>query len=206
MLSINMDDVMNVISSIQSYLIAAAVLLVAFIIVMILAGKIAKPARGKVRGAAAIAILAGLCVIVNMICTGPMSTMLDLISGSGTITDETSAEAQDLAVSIGEEGIVLLNNDDNLLPLASGDKLNVFGWASINPILGGAGSGALNDAYPTTDILTSLADAVPDIVVYLDLYLTIENAKLFLYSSILSFTFSGLYLISTSKLYSIIKL
>ena len=38
MLSINMDDVMNVISSIQSYLIAAAVLLVAFIIVMILAG------------------------------------------------------------------------------------------------------------------------------------------------------------------------
>ena len=159
MLSINMDDVMNVISSIQSYLIAAAVLLVAFIIVMILAGKIAKPARGKVRGAAAIALLAGLCVIVNMICTGPMSTMLDLISGSGTITDETSAEAQDLAVSIGEEGIVLLNNDDNLLPLASGDKLNVFGWASINPILGGAGSGALNDAYPTTDILTSLADA-----------------------------------------------
>ena len=159
MLSINMDDVKNVISSIQSYLIAAAVLLVAFIIVMILAGKIAKPTRGKVRGAAAIALLAGLCVIVNMICTGPMSTMLDLISGSGTITDETSAEAQDLAVSIGEEGIVLLNNDDNLLPLTSGDKLNVFGWASINPILGGAGSGALNDAYPTTDILTSLADA-----------------------------------------------
>ena len=159
MLSINMDDVMNVISSIQSYLIAAAVLLVAFIIVMILAGKIDKPTRGKVRGAAAIALLAGLCVIVNMICTGPMSTMLDLISGSGTITDETSAEAQELAVSIGEEGIVLLNNDDNLLPLASGDKLNVFGWASINPILGGAGSGALNDAYPTTDILTSLADA-----------------------------------------------
>ena len=159
MLSINMDDVMNVISSIQSYLIAAAVLLVAFIIVMILAGKIAKPTRGKVRGAAAIALLAGLCVIVNMICTGPMSTMLDLISGSGTITDETAAEAQELAVSIGEEGIVLLNNDDNLLPLASGDKLNVFGWASINPILGGAGSGALNDAYPTTDILTSLADA-----------------------------------------------
>ena len=47
MLSINMDDVMNVISSIMSLLIAAAVLLVAFIIVMILAGKIAKPTRGK---------------------------------------------------------------------------------------------------------------------------------------------------------------
>ncbi|MDO4804239.1 MAG: glycoside hydrolase family 3 N-terminal domain-containing protein [Lachnospiraceae bacterium] len=159
MLSINMDDVMNVISSIQSYLVAAAVLLVAFIIVMILAAKIAKPTRGKVRGAALIALLAGLCIIVNLICTGPMNTMLDLISGSGTITDETSEEAQALAVEIGEEGIVLLNNDKNLLPLANDAKLNVFGWASINPILGGAGSGALNDAYPTTDILTSLADA-----------------------------------------------
>ena len=159
MLAINMDDVMNVISSIQSYLIAAAVLLVACIIVMILAGKIAKPTRGKVRGAAGIALLAGLCVIINMICTGPMSTMLDLISGSGTITDATSEEAQELAVQIGEEGIVLLNNDDKLLPLAGGAKLNVFGWASTSPILGGAGSGALNDAYPTTDILTSLADA-----------------------------------------------
>ena len=46
------------------------------------------------------------------------------------------------AVQIGEEGIVMLENDDSTLPLASGAKLNVFGWASINPILGGAGSGA----------------------------------------------------------------
>ena len=159
MLSINMDDVMNVISSIQSYLVAAGVIFVAGILLLILAGLISKKNAGKIRGLAGIGLLAGLCVIVNMICTGPMSTMLDLISGSGTITDETSEEAQALAVEIGEEGIVLLNNDEDLLPLAQGAKLNVFGWASTKPILGGAGSGALNDAYPTTDILTSLADA-----------------------------------------------
>ena len=159
MLSINMDDVMNVINSIQSYLVAAGVILVAGLLLLILAGMISKKHAGKIRGVAGIGLLAGLAVVVNMICTGPMSTMLDLISGSGTITEATSDEAQELAVSIGEEGIVLLNNDDDLLPLASGSKLNVFGWASTKPILGGAGSGALNDAYPTTDILTSLADA-----------------------------------------------
>lgn len=159
MLSINMDDVMNVISSIQSYLVAAGVIFVVGILLLILAGLISKKNAGKIRGLAGIGLLAGLCVIVNMICTGPMSTMLDLISGSGTITEATSEEAQALAVEIGEEGIVLLNNDDDLLPLAGGSKLNVFGWASTKPILGGAGSGALNDAYPTTDILTSLADA-----------------------------------------------
>ena len=159
MLSINMDDVMNVINSIKSYLVAAGVILVAGLLLLILAGMISKKHAGKIRGVAGIGLLAGLAVVVNMICTGPMSTMLDLISGSGTITEATSEEAQELAVSIGEEGIVLLNNDDDLLPLASGSKLNVFGWASTKPILGGAGSGALNDAYPTTDILTSLADA-----------------------------------------------
>ncbi len=159
MLSINMDDVMNVINSIQSYLVAAGVILVAGLLLLILAGMISKKHAGKIRGVAGIGLLAGLAVVVNMICTGPMSTMLDLISGSGTITEETSDAAQELAVTIGEEGIVLLNNDDDLLPLASGSKLNVFGWASTKPILGGAGSGALNDAYPTTDILTSLADA-----------------------------------------------
>ena len=154
-----MDDVMNVINSIQSYLVAAGVILVAGVLLLILAGMISKKHAGKIRGVAGIGLLAGLAVVVNMICTGPMSTMLDLVSGSGTIDTATSDEAAELAVTIGDEGIVLLNNEDDLLPLAEGAKLNVFGWASTKPILGGAGSGALNDAYPTTDILSSLAEA-----------------------------------------------
>ena len=43
--------------------------------------------------------------------------------------------------------------------MASGSKLNVFGWASTNPCYGGTGSGALNTAYPVTDLLTGLHDA-----------------------------------------------
>lgn len=159
MLSINMSDVMNVISSIRFHLIAIGIIVAAAIIVQIAVLKMAKPKKRLIRGTAFVAAIAGIAIVVNMICTGPMSTMLDLVSGSGTISDDTSDKAKDVAKEIAEEGIVMLKDDDNILPMASGDKLNVFGWASTNPILGGAGSGALNDAYDTIDILQSLKDA-----------------------------------------------
>ncbi|MBE5835037.1 MAG: beta-glucosidase [Butyrivibrio sp.] len=159
MLAINWDDVINVLTSIRPYLIAIGIILAVWLVITIAVMKLQNPLKRRVRGCALIAMLVGVAISVNMICTGPMSTMLDLISGSGTISDETSDEAKDLAVEIAEEGIALLENDDNLLPVASGTKLNVFGWASTNPILGGAGSGALNDAYDTVSILQSLADA-----------------------------------------------
>lgn len=158
MLSINMDDVMNVITSIRGYLIAIGIIIAAAIVISIAVMKLRKSTKKLIRGSALIAAILGVCICVNMICTGPMKTMLDLVSGSGTIEEETSKAAGDLAKEIGEEGIVLLKDDDAVLPLQTG-KLNVFGWASTKPILGGAGSGALNDAYPTTDILQSLADA-----------------------------------------------
>lgn len=159
MLSINWDDVVKVLESMQSQLIAIGVILALAIIITIATIKMAKRTGKLTRAITWIAAICGVVTCLNLIATGPMSTMLSLVTGRGTITDETSAEAKDLAVKIGEEGIALLQNNDQNLPLASGSKLNVFGWGSTNPILGGAGSGALNDAYPTVDILQSLADA-----------------------------------------------
>ena len=158
MLSINMSDVMNVINTIKTYLIAIGVIILAAIIIQIAVSKMAKQGKRLIRGTAFIAALAGICVCVNMICTGPMSTMLDLVSGSGTITEETSSEASALAIEIAEEGTMLLENK-GILPLAEGTKLNVFGWASTNPMLGGGGSGALNEAYDSVSLLQSLKDA-----------------------------------------------
>ena len=153
MLAINWDDVVNVLTTIRPYLIAIGIILAVWLVITIAVMKLKNPLKRRVRGGALVAMLVGVAISVNLICTGPMSTMLDLVSGSGTISDATSDEAMDLAVEIAEEGIALLENDDNILPLASGTKLNVFGWASTNPILGGAGSGALNDAYDTVSIL-----------------------------------------------------
>ena len=159
MLAINWDDVIKVLTSMRPHLIAIGVILALAIIISIAVIKMQKPKKKLTRSITWTAALVAIVTTINMICTGPMSTMLSLVTGRGTITEDTSKSAQDLAVQIGEEGIALLQNDDKQLPLASGSKLNVFGWASINPILGGAGSGSLNDAYATVGILQSLKDA-----------------------------------------------
>ena len=159
MLSINMDDVYQVLNNVKGYLIAFGVVLVLAIILMIAAAKIKKPAKQLVRGNAGIAILLALLIVVNLILTGPMSTLVDLVSGGGQIEAETSAKATELVSEITQEGVVLAKNVDGVLPVVSGSKLNVFGWSSTNPCYGGTGSGALNTAYPTVDLLQGLADA-----------------------------------------------
>ena len=159
MLSINLDDVMQVLTNVRSYLIAFGVVLALAIIVMVAVRKLPKAKKKMIRAQSGLAILLALTIVVNLICTGPMSTMLDLVSGEGSISEETSAEATELVNEITAEGVVLAKDEDNVLPVASGSKLNVFGWSSTNPCYGGTGSGALNTAYPVTDLLTGLHDA-----------------------------------------------
>lgn len=159
MLSINLDDVMQVLTNVRSYLIAFGVVLALAIIVMVAVRKLPKAKKKMIRAQSGLAILLALTIFVNLVCTGPMSTMLDLVSGSGTISEETSAKATQLVNEITAEGVVLAKDEDNVLPVASGSKLNVFGWSSTNPCYGGTGSGALNTAYPVTDLLTGLHDA-----------------------------------------------
>ncbi len=159
MLSVNMDDVINVLNSCKPYLIALAIVLVLAIGVSIAAVKVQKPKRQLVRKEAWLAFFLALVVIVNLICFIPMSSMISLVMGNGTITEETSEESKELVQKIAEEGIVLLKNDEQLLPLAENSNLNVFGWASTNPCYGGTGSGSLSDAYPTVSLLQGLEDA-----------------------------------------------
>ena len=159
MLSINLDDVMQVLTNVRGHLIAFGVVALLAIVVMIAVRKLPKAKKMMIRAQAGLAILLALTIVVNLICTGPMSTMLDLVSGSGTITEETSAKATELVNEITADGVVLAKDEDGILPVASGSKLNVFGWASTNPCYGGTGSGALNTAYPVTDLLTGLHDA-----------------------------------------------
>lgn len=158
MLAINMDDVINVLNSCKPYLIALGVVLALAIVVTVACMKLKKPVKKLVRKEAWIAFLLAVVVIVNLICFIPMSSMISLAMGNGTITDETSDESMALVQEIAEEGIVLLKNDGTL-PLAADSNLNVFGWASTNPCYGGTGSGALSDAYPTVSLLQGLEDA-----------------------------------------------
>ena len=160
MLAINWDDVWKVVSTIKVQLIVIAVIVVIAIIAMIAVKGLKKSSKKLVRSGALLAMFLGILVAVNSMLTGPLSTMLDLVSAKadGTISDATANEAKELAVQIEEEGIMLLENDGTL-PLAEGSKLNVFGWASTNAMLGGGGSGALNESYESVPLLKGLNDA-----------------------------------------------
>ena len=159
MLQINMTDVINILNSIKSYLIGFGIVLALAIVITVLSMKLKKANKKFVRSQVWIATLLALVITANLICFIPMSTMISLATGKGSIAEETSQEATELVNEIAEEGIVLLKNVDGLLPLADTDKLNLFGWASSNPCYGGTGSGSLSTAYPTVSIIQGLEDA-----------------------------------------------
>lgn len=159
MLAINIEDVMNVLNTLKPYLIAIGVVLALAVIVTVACMKMKKPVKKLVRKEAWIAFLLAVVVIVNLICYIPMSSMISLATGNGTITEETSDAATKLCEDIAAEGIVLLENEEGVLPLENGAKLNVFGWSSTNPVYGGTGSGSLSDAYPTVSLLEGLTNA-----------------------------------------------
>ena len=159
MLDINYSDVLSILELIRPYLIAIGIAIVLGIVVTIAVMKVKEPKKYLIRSQARVAVIIAIVVIVNLICTGPMSTLLSLVSGSGTITAETQASAEELGMEIADEGIVLLKNEDNLLPMTDNKNLNVFGWASTNPVYGGTGSGALSDSYEIVNLTSGLENA-----------------------------------------------
>ncbi|WP_028242109.1 beta-glucosidase [Pseudobutyrivibrio ruminis] len=158
MLSINMTDVINVLKLIAPHLIALAIVVVAFIVCMIIAGKKEKHTRFFMRRQSLTAFLLAIITIVNLICFGPMSNMITLATGKGEVSDKTIDEARELSKEVAGEGIVLLENK-GALPMESGKKLNVFGWSSTNPYYGGTGSGGFSADFETTSLLDGLHEA-----------------------------------------------
>ncbi len=159
MLSVNWSDVVSTLTQIRGYLIAIGVIVVVAIAAMIACMKLAKHKKYLIRTQAFVCMVAGVAIVLNMICTGPMYTLLSLASGTGTLTEESSSNAEALGQQIAEEGIVLLRNEDGMLPLSDNKNLNVFGWASTAPVYGGTGSGAMNDSYHIVDLLEGLSNA-----------------------------------------------
>ena len=158
MISVEMEDVLAVLQLCKPYIIGIVAALVIGIVIMIACRRMSKEKRFLVRGEAAIAMLLAVVICVNMICFGPMSTLIGLATGSGTISNETNKEAAGVAEEIMEDGIVLLKNE-SLLPLNETKKLNIFGWESINPAYGGAGSGGINGLYDIVSLNQGLENA-----------------------------------------------
>ena len=158
MISVEMEDVLAVLQLCKPYIIGIIAALVIGIVIMIACRRMSRGKRFLIRGEAVIAMVLAVVVCVNMICFGPMATLIGLATGNGTLSDETNEEAAEVAEEIMEDGIVLLKNE-SLLPLNETKKLNIFGWESINPAYGGAGSGGINDLYDIVSLNQGLENA-----------------------------------------------
>ncbi len=84
-----------------------------------------------------------LAVVLFITCT------VSVLAYSGRIDPNIIAETSKIAMEIEAEGIVLLKNEDNILPL-DGKKLNIFGVGSVCPFFGGAGSGCITSENPVS--------------------------------------------------------
>ena len=93
--------------------------------------------------------LAGMATVIDSFIGAPTGHYSD------TEIADTRALAEALAEDVEAEGTVLVQNNENTLPLAADNKkVNVFGWASTAWLGGGSGSGGVNAV--ETDLLAAL--------------------------------------------------
>jgi len=82
-----------------------------------------------------------------------VARVLRIVSQSPTFKQYTYSDRPDLAADAriarraAAEGMVLLKNVDRALPLPASGRLALFGNASYDPVVGGTGSGEVNEAY-----------------------------------------------------------
>lgn len=112
-----------------------------------------------------IAVVTVLAIVVSIVLTGPLYTVMNMYFGKGKAVikqnelassldgDYYKLEHQDAdsllsasaqkAEQVEEEGIVLLKNDNQVLPLTSEEtNVSLFGRTSVDPVYTGAGSAA----------------------------------------------------------------
>ncbi len=117
-----------------------------------------KPIKSRRVSSILLCLMLIAAIALNTVCFAMRDT-LDIYFGSRpSLTEDLSAAADDLAWTIEAEGLVLLQNYDNTLPLDSSvTKVNVFGWSSTQWISAGSGSGGSSAAQ--VDFLDALTDA-----------------------------------------------
>ena len=153
-----MDDVMGVVRNIQGYLVAIALIIVIFVVAIVAARRYERPRRSLVRKSSALAAVLAIALVVNLVLTGPMSALISAATAPvKAVSSETKTASRGLIEDIADEGIVLLKNDENSLPLEPGN-INLFGWSSVNPLYGGGGSGSI-DASEAVSIVGALENA-----------------------------------------------
>ena len=158
-MGVSTTDVQTYVNMLSGYIYTIIGLLAAAVAIMVAAHFLAKKGtRHVVRWSAALAWVLAVAIIANIMCFGPLYNNLSPIMNTrAQVGEESIANSKAVIREVGEEGMVLLENN-GVLPLTDTTNLNVFGWASTNPIFGGTGSGS-SDNSASVGILQSLTDA-----------------------------------------------
>ena len=157
-------DIEAVMNSIRPQLIVIIAVLVLLWVILVIAdvANLKKKLKGFIRFQSVIAALLVILIMGNAICNGPVSSLLTMTAGAakGEMSEETVEDSTAISRQIVEEGIVLLKNEDQALPLASDlTNINVFGWSSTKPLYGGTGSGEFSDTSGVITLLQGLENA-----------------------------------------------
>ena len=107
-------------------------------------------------GSMVVALLLAVCIIANIALNRYADTITYYWNLEATISggnDEQTAAlkaqawqaAKDVTLETADEGVTLLKNENGQLPMTE-TKLNVFGYASVSLVYGGAGSGSTSGA------------------------------------------------------------
>lgn len=94
----------------------------------------------------------------KIVSTGDEDVDTEYYKSEFSSEDELKAEGEKVGQKIVEEGIVLLKNDNDALPLASGNKVSVLGQNSVDLVYGGGGAGSV-DTSTAPDLLTALTNS-----------------------------------------------
>ncbi len=95
-------------------------------------------------------------------CVQNVLNLIETVENAEKTVNYTKEERHANALKIAEGGMVLLKNEDEILPLKDGKKYLVAGYLAKNPLLGGGGSAFVQTDYPVSPLCDLLKDAMPD--------------------------------------------
>ena len=152
------EDVFSVIQLVKNHIIVIVAALICMIVMMFFARRWERTKRQFVRWQSLIAFLVVTVLTVNIMLSGALYNTINIVlADKGELSKESAENSRKIIEDITNEGVVMTKNEDGFLPIAP-KKLNVFGWASTNPIYGGTGSGTV-DASTAVGILEGLENA-----------------------------------------------
>ncbi len=156
---VSMEDVYSNVYACMPQIVVIVVAIVAALVASIAVRKKDVAKRSMIRWNAFFAAVLVIAVAINFVCLGTERTLLDqALAEVKVVSADTAKESKEVSEQIANEGIVLVKNENNALPLSDTKKINVFGWGSTQPIYGGSGSGDVNEENAVT-LLQGLEDA-----------------------------------------------